>query len=66
MKEYIHFAIFAIGFIWNIMSRISFERRKEKHQKEYISLYREYNTFLIIFFLALSIDYGMRILEIEL
>lgn len=56
MKTYIYLIIFSIGLIWNVIARISFEKKKKKYNRQYISLYKEYNTFLIIFFLALCID----------
>lgn len=63
MKEYIYLAIFSVGLIWNIITRITFEKEKEKYDKQYISLYKEYNTFLIILFIALFIDNALSIIE---
>lgn len=62
MSNYIHIIIFAIGLIWSIVARISFRKEKEKYDKQYISLYKEHNTFLIILFLALLIDNVMKVL----
>ena len=45
------------------MSRISFEKEKNKYDKQYISLYKEHNTFLIILFLALCIDNALSVIE---
>lgn len=63
MKEYIYLTIFSVGLIWNIIARISFEKEKNKYDKQYISLYKEHNTFLIILFLALCIDNALSVIE---
>lgn len=62
MYNYIHIIIFAIGLIWSIISRITFKKEEEKYDKQYISLYKEHNTFLIILFLALFIDNLIKVL----
>lgn len=66
MKEYIYLAIFSVGLILNIVARISFEKEKDKYDKQYISLYREHNTFLIVLFLALCIDKAVSVIGMPL
>lgn len=65
MKEYIYLTVFAVGLLWNIIARFSFERKKGKFDKKYISLYKEYNTFLIILFLALCIDKASIVFDFD-
>ena len=64
MKEYIYLFLFLIGLLTMIIKRITFEKEKGKEytSPQYINLFREYNTLLIIIFLALSIDYVLRVL----
>ena len=64
MKEYIYLFLFLIGLLTMIIKRISFEKEKGKEytSSQYRNLFREYNTILIIIFLALSIDYVLRVL----
>ena len=64
MKEYIYLFLFLIGLLTMNIKRITFEKEKEKEytSSQYRNLFREYNTLLIIIFLALSIDYVLRIL----
>ena len=64
MKEYVYLFLFLIGLLTMIIKRITFEKEKGKEytSSQYINLFREYNTLLIIIFLALSIDYVLRIL----
>ncbi len=64
MKEYIYLFLFLIGLLTMIIKRITFEKEKGKEytSSQYRNLFREYNTLLIIIFLALSIDYALRIL----
>lgn len=64
MKEYIYLFLFLIGLLTMIIKRITFEKEKGKEytSSQYRNLFREYNTLLIIIFLALSIDYVLRIL----
>ena len=64
MKEYIYLFLFLIGLLTMIIKRITFEKEKEKEytSSQYRNLFREYNTLLIIIFLALSIDYVLRVL----
>lgn len=64
MKEYIYLFLFLIGLLTMIIKRISFEKEKGKEytSSQYRNLFREYNTLLIIIFLALSIDYVLRVL----
>ena len=62
MKEYIYLFLFLIGLLTMNIKRITFEKEKEKEytSSQYRNLFREYNTLLIIIFLALSIDYVLR------
>ena len=64
MKEYIYLFLFLIGLLTMIIKRITFEKEKGKEytSSQYKNLFREYNTLLIIIFLALSIDYVLRVL----
>mgnify|MGYP000215405438 FL=1 len=64
MKEYIYLFLFLIGLLTMIIKRITFEKEKGKEytSSQYRNLFREYNTLLIIIFLALSIDYVLRVL----
>ncbi len=64
MKEYVYLFLFLIGLLTMIIKRITFEKEKGKEytSSQYRNLFREYNTLLIIIFLALSIDYVLRIL----
>ena len=64
MKEYVYLFLFLIGLLTMIIKRISFEKEKGKEytSSQYRNLFREYNTLLIIIFLALSIDYVLRVL----
>lgn len=64
MKEYIYLFLFLIGLLTMNIKRITFEKEKEKEytSSQYRNLFREYNTLLIIIFLALSIDYVLRVL----
>jgi len=64
MKEYIYLFLFLIGLLTMIIKHIKFEKEKGKEytSSQYRNLFREYNTLLIIIFLALSIDYVLRIL----
>lgn len=64
MKEYIYLFLFLIGLLTMIIKRIKIEKEKGKEytSSQYRNLFREYNTLLIIIFLALSIDYVLRIL----
>ena len=64
MKEYIYLFLFLIGLLTMIFKRISFEKEKGKEytSSQYRNLFREYNTLLIIIFLALCIDYVKKIL----
>ena len=64
MKEHIYLFLFLIGLLTMIIKRISFEKEKGKEytSSQYRNLFREYNTLLIIIFLALSIDYVLRVL----
>lgn len=64
MKEHVYPFLFLIGLLTMIIKRITFEKEKGKEytSPQYINLFREYNTLLIIIFLALSIDYVLRVL----
>jgi hypothetical protein len=64
MKEHVYLFLFLIGLLTMIIKRITFEKEKGKEytSSQYRNLFREYNTLLIIIFLALSIDYVLRIL----
>ena len=64
MKEYIYLFLFLIGLLTMIIKLITFEKEKGKEytSSQYRNLFREYNTLLIIVFLALCIDYVLRIL----
>lgn len=64
MKEHVYPFLFLIGLLTMIIKRITFEKEKGKEytSPQYINLFREYNTLLIIIFLALSIDYILRVL----
>ena len=64
MKEYIYIFLFLIGLLTMIIKRITFEKEKGKEytSSQHRNLFREYNTLLIIIFLALSIDYVLRVL----
>ena len=64
MKEYVYLFLFLIGLLTMIIKRITFEKEKGKEytSSQYRNLFREYNTLLIIIFLALSIDYVLRVL----
>ena len=64
MKEHIYLFLFLIGLLTMIIKRISFEKEKGKEytSSQYRNLFREYNTLLIIIFLALSIDSVLRVL----
>ena len=64
MKEYIYLFLFLIGLLTMIIKLITFEKEKGKEytSSQYRNLFREYNTLLIIIFLALSIDYVLRVL----
>lgn len=64
MKEYVYLFLFLIDLLTMIIKRITFEKEKGKEytSSQYRNLFREYNTLLIIIFLALSIDYVLRIL----
>lgn len=66
MKDYIYLLIFTLGLVWNIIAiaRFSFEKENKNFDEKYISLYKEHHTFLIILFLALSIDKVLNIREI--
>ena len=63
MKEYIYLFLFLIGLLTMIIKRIKFEKEKGKEytSSQYRNLFRKYNTLLIIF-LALSINYVLRVL----
>jgi hypothetical protein len=64
MKEYIYLFLFLISLLTMIFKRITFEKEKGKEytSSQYRDLFREYNTLLIIIFLALSTDYALRVL----
>ena len=64
MKEYVYLFLFLIGLLTMIIKLITFEKEKGKEytSSQYRNLFREYNTLLIIIFLALSIDYVLRVL----
>ncbi len=64
MKEHVYPFLFLIGLLTMIIKRITFEKEKGKEytSSQYRNLFREYNTLLIIIFLALSIDYVLRVL----
>lgn len=64
MKEHVYPFLFLIGLLTMIIKRITFEKEKGKEytSPQYINLFREYNTLLIIIFLALSIDNVLRVL----
>lgn len=59
MKEYVYLFLFLIGLLTMIIKHITFEKEKEKEytSSQYRNLFR-----VIIIFLALSIDYVLRIL----
>ncbi|MCF0203580.1 MAG: hypothetical protein HUK08_09470 [Bacteroidaceae bacterium] len=64
MKSIIFLIIFAAGLIMNVYKRYKFEKTKQSHSAEYISLYREHNTMMIIIFAALTIINAMRVIGI--
>lgn len=61
--EYIYFIFFLFGLVIKIYKRFVFEKNKSQYEKSYISLYRENNLLWIIIFLALSVDFGIKIAE---
>lgn len=63
MMEYIYFILFVIGLVFKIYRCVVFEKNKSQYEKSYISLYRENNLLWIIIFLALSVDFGIKIAE---
>lgn len=56
MSSIIHLLIFLVGLTWSIVKRVKFEKSKNDKPTDYVELYREYNTLMIIIFLALVID----------
>jgi hypothetical protein len=62
MFTIIKLILFLVGLIVYIVERINFEKRKSSKSEDYISLYREYNTMMIVLFFALVIDNSIDIL----
>ena len=64
MRHYLLFALFTLGFIFSIIERIQFERKK-KHDKDaqYRSLFRRHSTLLIIFFAYLAAQHLKPVCE---
>jgi hypothetical protein len=62
MFTIIKLILFLVGLIVYIVERINFEKRKFSKSEDYISLYREYNTMMIVLFFALVIDNSIDIL----
>lgn len=64
MRDYIYFILFFGGFIWAVYKRIGFERKKPNGKDaDYLSLYRNHSTLLILLFLVLTIKEGKAVLS---
>lgn len=64
MRDYIYFILFFGGLIWAVYKRIDFERKRPSDtDANYLSLYRNHSTLLILLFLVLTIKEGKAVLS---
>ena len=66
MRNIVYLVIFVLGLIYTIVERVKFEKKKSDKSVDYIDLFRQNNTLMIVIFFAISIDKLFALLEIDI